>query len=164
MSTPLTMPPQPPDPPRPTMQPAIGANRLEQIIRDQERRISALERKLSQGNTDWTNLPLVNNWAAYSVGWTPRYRRMNGIVYVVGLVKNDVATLSGQVIGTVPPNFRMSPIGASLMNNQTAWRTGSGYAPARIDVEPSGNITIYDYGTLPVGFLSLLLVPWIAEA
>ena len=59
-------------------------------------------------NQDWTAFSMENDWITYgSVFGTPRYRRVNGIVYVEMLVKKASGTATGTIC-TLPVGFRPS--------------------------------------------------------
>jgi hypothetical protein len=85
--------------------------------------------KSHSGDTEWVTPTLSGTWLYY--GWpfaTPGYRRLNGIVYLKGLVKNGGLV----VIFQLPVGFR--PLEQRLFSSQ-------GVSPQRIDVLPNGEVT-----------------------
>lgn len=57
-------------------------------------------------DTGWIDLPLQNGWTNYGGQWeTAQYRRVNGIVYLKGLIKPGTTTTQ-TVIATLPAGFR----------------------------------------------------------
>lgn len=94
-------------------------------------RLDAVE--LARTRTSWVNLTLLNSWLAYGGGYvTPRYRKVNGIVYIEGLLA--VATLIGNHIATLPVGFR--PPASVLF----PVHTGEPWGLGRIDVYSDGRI------------------------
>jgi hypothetical protein len=85
--------------------------------------------KSHSGDTKWVTPTLSGTWLYY--GWpfaTPGYRRLNGIVYLKGLVKNGGLV----VIFQLPVGFR--PLEQRLFSSQ-------GVSPQRIDVLTNGEVT-----------------------
>lgn len=73
-------------------------------------RCTALPATWSKGveDTGWINATLLNSWVAFGSGFsTPGYRRLNGMVYLRGVVKDGVLT-QGTSIFTLPAGFRPS--------------------------------------------------------
>lgn len=93
----------------------------------------------------WTSLTLQNSWVAYGgIYASPQYTKgADGLVSLKGFIKNGTTT-AGTIIATLPAGYR--PIGKVLAEAYC----DSFYA--RIDVDTTGNITIYN-GTN--GWLSL---------
>lgn len=61
---------------------------------------------LSQSPPVWTALTLQNGWVNYGLSYAPaRYCKVNGIVYVQGLIKSGIMT-SATVIANLPVGFR----------------------------------------------------------
>ncbi|WP_136053426.1 hypothetical protein [Microbacterium sp. K5D] len=87
-------------------------------------------------DTGWVALPLspgsgwVNFGGAYGA---TRYRRINGVVYVTGMVKSGT-TAPGQTIGTLPIGFRP----AAYIMRSVAASNASGVA--QVDVTATGQI------------------------
>lgn len=83
-------------------------------------------------DTGWIALPLLAGWVAYGGGTgSPRYRRKDGRVQVVGLIKNGTAT-AGTTLATLPAGFRPSSTEIYAVHNGTAARG--------VQVDTSGNI------------------------
>lgn len=61
---------------------------------------------LVAGDTGWIAAPLVNSWVNYGGAYgAARYRRLNGVVYITGLVK--LGSIAGAAaIFTLPAGFR----------------------------------------------------------
>lgn len=97
-------------------------------------------------DTGWLNVGTVNQ-PAYAAGWTsiatgandwgpPAFRKMNGVVYLRGLVKYSAALAAGQMsvpIFTLPNGFRP---GSSLGQHFTV--ANGNNAVARIQVTETG--------------------------
>lgn len=84
------------------------------------------------GDTLWSALPLSNGWINYgSVYGNARYRKINGVVWITGMVKSGT-TSAGGVIATLPAGFRP----ASYLMRGVAVSGGTG----QVDVTPAGTI------------------------
>ena len=75
-------------------------------------------------------------WENYaSATWAPlRFRLVRGIVYVEGMIKANIAPVSGDVLFTLPTGYR--PLKTRMMNGYS----GSGGA-VRFDILNTGNVT-----------------------
>ena len=106
-------------------------------------------------DTGWTPITLENGWVNYGGSYAnAQYRVLNRVIYVVGLIKNGTIT-NGTRICKLPDE--LGQIGNSIENVQTYGGTTVG-APARIDVESDGAITIR--GGVNSNWLSLAPRPW----
>ena len=85
-------------------------------------------------DTGWAALTLSNTWINFGGGYSAaRYRRVNGIVYVTGLIKKNSGTAPpGETIGTLPTGFRP----ASQLPKIVPISTGAG----SVDVTSAGLI------------------------
>lgn len=84
------------------------------------------------GDTGWVELPMSNGWVNFGGAYgNARYRRVNGIVYLTGLVKSGTTT-PGTTIGALPAGFRP----ASYTMKPAAISGGTG----NLDVSPAGLI------------------------
>ncbi|MFJ2370883.1 hypothetical protein [Microbacterium sp. NPDC087665] len=113
-------------------------------------RIAALENATAPvDDTGWRTLVLQNNWKYFGGGIyaEPRYRRLNGIVYVSGLIK-DGTTSPGGVIANLPVGFRPSK------QRITTVSVSPGVG-GTVDMAANGNIL---HGTLSTTFTSLDIV------
>ena len=96
------------------------------------------------GDTGWVTLPMSNSWVNFGGAYgSARYRRINGIVYVTGLIKSG-ATNPGFTIGTLPAGFRP----AAYVMKPVPISGGVG----TIDVTPAGLVLA---GTVSATFTSL---------
>lgn len=101
-------------------------------------------------DTGWIPAPLVNGWVDYGSNWTgARYRRVNGMVYLQGVVKNGTAP---GTIFTLPEGFR--PGGGS--NGNIIAASSSTGSEVRIDVLAGG--AIYNQSSVN-GYVSLADIP-----
>lgn len=88
--------------------------------------------KLIIGDTGWVALPLSNTWVNFGGGYSAaRYRRLNGVVYVTGLIKSGTVS-PGSTIGTLPAGFRP----ASQLPKIVPISTGAG----SVDITSAGLI------------------------
>lgn len=95
--------------------------------------VTALKTAWGDTLTPWRALPLVNGVAPYSGfpgEWSPRYRKINGVVYTEGLVNVPQA---GTHFATMPVGFRP---GSSIMRHLGS----DGGAVRRIDFYPDGRV------------------------
>lgn len=101
--------------------------------------------KLILSDSNWVALPMSNSWINFGGGayGNARYRRINGIVYVTGVVKSGTIT-PGVTIGTLPPGFRP----AAYLMKGIPISGGSG----TVDITPAGLILA---GTVSATFTSL---------
>lgn len=59
-----------------------------------------------EDDTGWIPLPGINGWVWYGGSWeTPAYRKLNGIVYLRGLLTGGAA---GTAFCVLPPGYRAS--------------------------------------------------------
>lgn len=112
--------------------------------------VASLDSRLDilEGNmSSWSTLTLLSPWAVYGGEWAvPRYRKIDGIVYLEGLIRSTVVPPSSALIATFPVGFR--PPGNTLFVAHSA----DPYTVARIDVNTSGSV-VYVNGS--VGYISL---------
>jgi len=107
-------------------------------------------------DTDWITLPLLNGWVDYGPPYAPsEYRRLNGVVYVHGLIKSGT-TNNNTVVANLPVGFR--PLMDQL---NPAQLTSPGTAFCRIDVCGNGDLM----GRVGLGssWTGITLTPFIAE-
>jgi hypothetical protein len=76
-------------------------------------------------DTGWVAMSLSNGWVTFGGAFqTPRYRRLNGVVYVQGFIKSGT-TADNTLIYTLPAGFRPAATvrKPSVMNSLTlgAW-------------------------------------------
>jgi len=104
-------------------------------------------------DTGWATPTLQNSWVNFGAPYRNcAYRRINGIVYVEGLLKSGTAT-ANTVVFNLPAGFRPS---ASLF-----FGTQSNSAMATVQLAASGDLTL----SAGVSALSLtLMFSFIAEA
>lgn len=105
------------------------------------------------GDTGWIVPALLNSWVAFGAPYAAaaHYRRINGVVYLAGLIKNGVTT-SGTVLFNLPAGFR--PLA------QLYRITGSAGALAVIEVKANGDVIATSSSS---GSLVLDVVPFPAE-
>lgn len=91
-------------------------------------------------DSGWLNLSLNTGWTVYSSGsWgNLMYKKINGVVYLRGLVNN--ATASNTTIATLPVGYR--PTTTARMVASMGHATSVGTAAARIDISLGGVITV----------------------
>lgn len=83
-------------------------------------------------DTLWSALPLSNGWVNFgSVYGNARYRKIDGVVWVTGMIKSGT-TSPGGIIATLPAGFRP----ASYLMRSVAVSGGVG----QVDVTPAGTI------------------------
>lgn len=104
---------------------------------------------------------LLNGWAAYAgqtaIGaeWSPRIRKVNGIVHMAGLVAHATTGTTGTVV-TLPQGFR--PGSGTSMFHQL-----NNGASHRMDVRTDGQVVVSEYRAgSATGWVSLTS-SWIAE-
>jgi len=83
------------------------------------------------GDSGWINLTLVNSWAV-TLGETPQYRKLNGIVYLRGLITGGSAT----TVATLPVGFRPASIIRNVVKAATSPTTTTS-----LQIDPTGVIT-----------------------
>lgn len=88
-------------------------------------------------NPPWQTPSLLNSWVSYGSGQTPAgyLQDVTGRIWLRGLVK-------GGANGTIAMQLPYTP------SNQLVFATvvnagGSGYEPGEIDIDTSGNVSIY---------------------
>jgi hypothetical protein len=105
------------------------------------------------GDTGWAELTgFLNGASAYQTGlggaWTPRYRRLNGLVHLQGLV--NTGTTGTVHVATLPAGFR--PATGTTMGAQMA----AGPSVRRLDIGADGALIFREgVGTLSTGWHSL---------
>jgi hypothetical protein len=107
-------------------------------------------------DTGWQDMALQNSWVPYNaVGGTyeqPGYRRINGVVYLKGLVKNGTVAV-GTILGNLPVGFRpkAQQVFAAVNGSPQSGAATTGTAHThpmtnwafRVDVEPdTGNVVL----------------------
>lgn len=86
----------------------------------------------------WVTPALLNSWVAFGAPHQAlRYRKINGVVYVQGFVKNGVGA-AATIIVTLPAGFRPA---ATITSTQTVG-PGPAWTGARVDVDSAGNVQI----------------------
>lgn len=105
-------------------------------------------------DTGWISASLQNGWVnfggAYSIA---EYRRLNGIVYVQGLIKSGTIN-PGTVLFNLPVGFRPRAYFIS-----PAWGNGGGSA---IEVAPNGNVVVGDISAFTLR-QSISILPFPAD-
>lgn len=102
------------------------------------------------GDTGWIELVgFVNGASAYSTGlgasWTPRYRKISGIVYMEGLV--NAGTTATVTVCTLPAGFRPGT-GAKMVGMMS-----QGPSVRRMDIDAGGGMTFREVvGTASTGW------------
>jgi hypothetical protein len=107
-------------------------------------------------DTGWIDLTLLNGWVNYAVGTYPSagYRKLNGVVYIRGLLKNGTVTAQTP-LANLPVGFRPA------YDHMSATAASPGTVMARIDVQAtSGNIS--GMAGLVAAWTSITVVPFIA--
>lgn len=107
-------------------------------------------------DSGWIPLPLANSWVDYGAPYPPpAFRKIAGVVYVRGLLKNGTVT-NNTVMATLPAGFRP---GYDQINPGQMVTPGTGVA--RIDTNADG--TIMGRVGLVAGWTSITLTPFVAE-
>lgn len=83
------------------------------------------------GDTGWTPITLAGTWVT-SLSEVPRYRRLNGVIYLTGVATGGGAT----TLGTLPAGFR--PIATIRMLVRAATSTTS---TTWVQIDTTGLIT-----------------------
>lgn len=105
-------------------------------------------------DTQWTNATLGAAWTNYGGGYaSARYRRVNNVVYVQGLIKASSATASNTTMFTLPAGYRPS---ANIIFSSRA----AGGVQFRLDVQSAGAViapegvgaTATDYVSVNISF------------
>jgi hypothetical protein len=136
--------------PHTILPPAVGQTELGRIVHDMHRNIERLKRG---ANTGWITPTLDNGWVAYGAGFEgPQYCRINGIVYLQGMVKNGT---SATQIFALPVGFRVAGDRRAFAVATDA--TGVG----RVDVYSSGSVA---HAVGLTGYVSLSGIHFPAEA
>lgn len=86
-------------------------------------------------DSGWITLPLLNSWVSYDTNYgPPRYRRVRGVVYVQGLMKNGTL---GVAVAQLPAGFRPN-LGTGPGN--LLFTTQGAAGVTRLDVQSDGQI------------------------
>jgi hypothetical protein len=86
----------------------------------------------------WAAATLLNSWVDFGAPHQPaRYRKISGIVFVQGFVKNGTGTAATNIL-TLPVGFRPA---ATITFPQTVG-PGPSWSGARVDVDSSGNVQV----------------------
>jgi hypothetical protein len=134
--------------------PSIGQTELERALRDLQRQVSQLEHGY---DTDWQTPTFVNSWVAFDAARLPQYRRLNGIVYHRGLVKNGTVAAT---MYTLPVKFR--PDARDAQNSRHFQVVANG-AAAFIYINGSTGAVRFDSGS-NVWVDLAGITPYIAES
>lgn len=107
---------------------------------------------IGDGDTGWLEITDLRNGAtAYQTGlagsWTPRCRRMNGVVYLQGLI-NTNATTTPLHVATLPGGYRPR---STLMEN--IFVSGANYR--RMDIDVNGSIIFREAPAYSTGWHSI---------
>jgi hypothetical protein len=99
---------------------------------------------------NWTAITLKNNWVAYGgTTFAPPayYLDAAGRVFCRGLIKSGTVT-DGTVLFTLPytPSWEAITFAPAYSGGPAT------YVPARLDVQQSGNVVIYNAGTFTGGY------------
>lgn len=89
-------------------------------------------------DTDWITATLQGNWQNFG-GPNYRdaaYRRINGVVYVRGMIKGGTHVTPGTVLLNLPAGFR-----PAKFDVYPAWGAA---APAALELGPNGNLVVGD--------------------
>jgi len=94
-------------------------------------------------NVPWTALPFHSNFTNYSVGaWdTCKYCKVNGVVYLRGLMKNTLALSSSGQVATMPAGCRgFTPTDGATNGNVVGVlaHNGSANGTARLQIYETG--------------------------
>lgn len=108
-------------------------------------------------DTDWTAMTFSGSWVNYSSTYpAARYRRLKGVVYLEGLVKNG----SG-VITNLPAGFRPNNNGGATTEGHIfVVADASATYAGRVDVYANGNVSLIAGNA---GFVSLDSIRFLAE-
>lgn len=125
---------------------------------------------LALQDTGWIAMPLINSWVDYGAPFaTAAYRRMHGVVYLKGTVKNGVAP----VVATLPAGFRpAAQLLVTMSGGETVTtsaesagtphtHTVGGEFSGRADIGANGDISNLSIANAYVGMDS---IRFIAEA
>lgn len=100
-------------------------------------------------DTDWIYPTFASGWSAFDAFHiAPRYRRLNGVVYLQGLAKGP----SGSTIFTLPAGFRPAPNPTVDPNNKLIAAQSSDSTTSRVDVFYTGAVA---HVTGASGYVSL---------
>jgi hypothetical protein len=110
-------------------EPTIGKDNLEKLVGDMRRTITDLQ---NGTDTGWKTGTLINGWLNFdATNWgVARYRRVNGIVYVRGLVKS----------GTMGMNVFVLPVGFRPAIRFMVAQVEGTNSIGRLDMWPDGGI------------------------
>ena len=95
--------------------------------------------------TDWQNAIFENGWAQYhpsGTSWIVKYRKLNGVVYIKGLIDGTKAT--DAVAFTLPVGFRTSAQGTLMFGTVSAGSEVSATKDVipRVDIHPNGQVHV----------------------
>lgn len=92
-------------------------------------------------DTGWANSTLQHSWVNYGgVYGVARYRRINGVVHSVGLIKNGTSA-TGTVLFNLPAGFRPDHNTTVLVVNAVSGTTGG----ARLEIDTGGDVALLAY-------------------
>lgn len=129
-----------------------------------------------ESDTGWITPSLLNSWVYFgSPQAVPAYRKLNGVVYLKGLIKNGTLGVGAFVL---PSGFRpselliMSGVWQSQTNTSGAATAGTAHTHAvaapqigiRIDVSDDGTVIMYGGASASNGYASLSGISFIAGA
>lgn len=89
-------------------------------------------------DTGYANIALIRGWVAYQNNTIPRYRRINGVVYLDGFIRSG----GYGIVGSLPEGFRPSQWTlktVSYSSDQFGQRIG------RLDIHPTGEIEFANF-------------------
>jgi hypothetical protein len=99
-------------------------------------------------DTGWLTPSFLNSWTDYSASYPFRYRRLNGVVFLAGIVKS----------GTVNTNIAVLPVGYrptwDLYFTSHGY-TGSAYVEAHWTIQANGNVRHLSGGNVQVSLAGI---------
>lgn len=110
-------------------------------------------------DSGWKTLPLASGWKAYNAAQTPRYRRVCGLVQVVGAVKPTADTTVGSTAVSVG-NIPSSPSGFRPSQRMVTLNPASGSNRVTVSVETNGSVMVGRYGT-GSGYVTVTPSHWV---
>lgn len=100
-----------------------------------------------QPDTGWVNLTLNPNWTAYTGPETPKFRVLNGNLYMAGRVNASAA--AGTAIGVLPASARPTSIGYTTV--YTGWSDSHGVVQLLIGHASGEVVLVQGAGASRVG-------------
>jgi hypothetical protein len=100
-------------------------------------------------DTGWQTPTFLNGWADYHTSYPFRYRKLNGVVFLAGLVKN----------GTVNTNIAVLPVGYrpswDLYFTSHGFTSGSVFAESHWAIQTNGNVRHLSGGNTQVSLAGI---------